>query len=140
MKSSYKDTLQNKNSLKGDRYDSYEPKLKQRHRLYGDFVNGMSMGVAAPMMAYQMYTEQNVENFDAFVMIGSTGLAAIFQGFAWKNDSLLCSRIAFLGNCFAGSYMGKTFGKRNRIKMIFQRFSTHIPSLAFSSFLMNLQS
>eukprot|EP00531_Pseudo-nitzschia_arenysensis_P000763 CAMPEP_0116129738 /NCGR_PEP_ID=MMETSP0329-20121206/8077_1 /TAXON_ID=697910 /ORGANISM="Pseudo-nitzschia arenysensis, Strain B593" /LENGTH=952 /DNA_ID=CAMNT_0003624011 /DNA_START=74 /DNA_END=2932 /DNA_ORIENTATION=- len=106
--STYKDTLER--SLKGGRSESYnefvdELKLKQKHRLYGDFINAMFVGVAAPAMAYKIYTEKNADNFDAFVMVGSTALSAILQGLAWKYDSMLLSRAGFFGNCFAGSFM-----------------------------------
>ncbi len=120
--STYKNTLER--SLKDGRSEPYndvvdELKLNQKHQLYGDFVNAMFVGVAVPSMAYKIYTEKNAENFDAFVMIGSTALSAIFQGLAWKNNSLLFSRAAFLGNCFAGSFMGKIFNEKIKVFIVF---------------------
>ena len=84
-------------------------KLKRQHKFYGDVVNAIMLGAATPMFATRMYADRStsgLDNFDAVVMVGAVGLSGIFQGLAWKYDSLVFSRLGFLGNCFAGSFMG----------------------------------
>lgn len=64
------------------------------------------MSLATPALAFRMFSEGGLENFDAAVMVGGVSVSAIFHFLAWKYDSVLCSRLAFLANCFTGSFMG----------------------------------
>lgn len=93
-----------------------EPKPKQKHKLYGDIVNALMLAVGAPFFANQMYAEGGIGNFEAVVLVSTISLSAVCQGLAWSHGSLVLSRLGFLGNCFAGSYMGKQY-ESNRIGM-----------------------
>ena len=84
----------------------YELNFERKHKLYGDIVVAVCMSFAAPALAFRMFSEGGLENFDAAVLVGSVGVSAIFHFLAWKYDSVLCSRLAFLANCFSGSFMG----------------------------------
>mmetsp|Transcript_15421 Transcript_15421/g.35344 ORF Transcript_15421/g.35344 Transcript_15421/m.35344 type:complete len:147 (+) Transcript_15421:198-638(+) len=87
-----------------------------QHKFYGDIVNGLMMGVVTPILAWKIITEIRIDDensnkegvgvFDAALMVGATGISALFQCLAWHCDSLLCSRLGYLGNCIAGCYMG----------------------------------
>mmetsp|Transcript_1259 Transcript_1259/g.3206 ORF Transcript_1259/g.3206 Transcript_1259/m.3206 type:complete len:949 (+) Transcript_1259:203-3049(+) len=102
--------VDSKTSSAGD----YGPN-RQQHKFYGDIVNALTMAIATPFFALKMITEmyeqdkdprnETLCNLDALVMVGLTGLSAVFQYLAWTYDSLLCSRIGFFGNCVAGSFM-----------------------------------
>ena len=88
------------------------------------------LGIVTPFFAWkimmEMYEDMNQNhtdpernmlcNLDAVAMFGFTGISAISQYLAWTHDSLLCSRIGFLGNCIAGSYMGEY--RRNRSNIL----------------------
>ena len=84
----------------------HEPNFEQKHRLYGDIVVALCMSFATPAMAFRMFSEGGIENIDAAIMVGGVGITTIFHFLAWKYDSTLCSRLAFLGNCFTGWFMG----------------------------------
>lgn len=60
-----------------------------QHNFYGDIVNGPVMGVITPFLARKIVTETRIdaENssnegvgvFDAALMVGATGISALFQ-------------------------------------------------------------
>lgn len=96
-------------SLNKGGQDSRKLDRKKKHKFYGDIVNGILLAAATPFFACKMYNERgtnSLANIDAFIMVSATGISAIFALMAWRFDNLTCSRLSFLGNCFAGSYMG----------------------------------
>ena len=110
-----------------------EPKLKQQHGLYGDIVVAFCMLFATPAMAYRMFREGGLENFDAGVMVGAIGLATIFHYLAWKHNNVNCSRVAFLLNCFSGIFMEWKEWPLKGVCTVTQRFQTGVVCLCLSN-------
>ena len=111
--------LQQQHQHQKPQQQNQRTKLKRQHKFYGDIVNAIMLGGATPLFVTRMYADRSssgLDNFDAVVMVGAVALSGIFQGLAWKYDSLVLSRLGFLGNCFAGSFMGACVFRNYPIK------------------------
>jgi len=117
-------------------------KLKRQHKFYGDIVNAIMLGGATPLFVTRMYADRSssgLDNFDAVVMVGAVALSGIFQGLAWKYDSLVLSRLGFLGNCFAGSFMELKEWPLKGVCTITQRFEIGVISLCLANISLSIR-
>lgn len=111
----------------------YELNFEKKHKLYGDIVVAACMSLATPALAFRMFSEGGLENFDAAVMVGGVSVSAMFHFLAWKYDSVLCSRLAFLANCFTGSFMEIKEWPVKGICTITQRFQSGVICLCLAN-------